>query len=184
MPGRAGAFLVFYGQGEGDGDALSTCSPGLAFGFFCRSCPNPIFWCPAPLLGGKVELAAKPLSAVKDKGRQHLLRVPPEQLARGHLGSLRYSPVAKAAWPSQPVALEATNPALGSTEWSVPIILCAPLHHHPQAEGLLSSNLAFHHAVEKHVPDTVLDGPPSPSNVSTHILRASEGISFSPGSGS
>lgn len=41
----------FYGQGEGDRDtpprqclSLLACLPCLAFGFFCRSCPNPIFF--------------------------------------------------------------------------------------------------------------------------------------------
>lgn len=42
-----------------------------------------MFWCPAALPGGKVELAAKLLRAVKDKGRQRLLWVPPEQLVAG-----------------------------------------------------------------------------------------------------
>lgn len=85
----------------------------------------------------------------------------------------------KAARPSQMVALEVTNLALGSTERSVPINFCAPLHYHPQAGGLLSPSLAFHHTVEKDVPDTVLDGPPSPLNMLTCILWVSEGIGFS-----
>lgn len=101
----------------------------------------------------------------------------------GCLGSPRCCLVAKAAWPSQLVALEATNLALGSTGWLVPITLCAPLCHRPQAEGLLSPSPAFCHAVAKHVPNMVLDGPPSPSNVLTRILWASEGIISTPGSG-
>ena len=88
LPGRAGASLLFCGQGERDGDAslrqciaFPACSPRLTLGFFGRSCPNPMLWCPAPLPAGKVELAAQPPRAAKDERRQRLLRVPLEQLA-------------------------------------------------------------------------------------------------------
>lgn len=130
-----------------------------------------MFWCPAPLPGGKAELAGKPPRAVKDEGKQSFRWVPLE-----HLGSPGCCPVAKAARPSQLVALTATNPVLGSTA-------CATRHQHPQAEGLSFPSPALCHATEKHIPDMVLDSPLSPSNVLTRILWASEGIGFPAGSG-
>lgn len=84
--------------------------------------------------------------------------------------------MAKAARPSQLVALMATNLVLGSTA-------CATLHQYPQAEGLSSASPAFCHTAESHIPNMVLGSPLSPSKMLTCILWASKGISFPPGSG-
>lgn len=47
-------------------------------------------------------------------------------------------------------------------------------------EGLFSPSPTFCHTSEKHVPDTVLDGPPPPSNVLTRIPQASREIHSQP----